>query len=133
MLKNSGVFGMIPYKLFYTTEPTISNITAVFEGCYKLGYTNNRTIRVGVDYDLNGVSLKTNWTDCVIGVPGTRVPFQLDFTSFDGSDEWYIDGRDWKEINPDLENAIGYNDTIFSYDRLQKQALSDSRDREVGY
>jgi hypothetical protein len=47
------------------------------------------------------------------------VPFQLDFTNFDGNDPWYIDGRDWKTINPDLVNSPYYQelyDTVFKYD-----------------
>ena len=135
MLSNSGVFGMIPYKLFETSDSNISNISRVFNGCYKLGYTKDRTLDIGTYYEKDFYYGHTEWKDKVIRTPGTRVTFQLDFTNFDGTDEWYIDGRDWADINSSLTSTQAYNNlsTIFSYDREQKQALSDSRDREVGY
>jgi len=64
------------------------------------------------------------------------VNFQLDFTNFDGNDPYYIDGRDWATINPNLTNSPYYSDlydNVFRYDNEQLQALSDARDREVGY
>ena len=135
MFANSGVFGMIPYKLFYVPNQTISNISNVFEGCYKLGYTRARSIRLGVEYDNNGIIQTTKWNDCVIGTPGERVPFQLNFTGFDGSDPWYIDGRDWADINSDLVNGSAYAElsNIFAWDNEQKQALLDTRDSVEGY
>lgn len=131
LFQNSGVFGQIPYKLFYGSE--IESMNGIFRGCYKLGYTQNRTLDIGTEYMQDRKVAHTTWDDCIIKVQGERVPFQLDFTNFDGEDPWYIDGRDWKSINPALENATAYNDLIFSYDREQAQALSDIRDREVGY
>ena len=135
IFKKSGVFGMIPYQLFYTSNQSIDNISEVFDGCYKLGYSANRTLLVGAEYTQGDITLTTTWDDAVIQNAGTRVPFQLDFTDFDGEDTWYIDGRDWKDINPDLEQSSGYSQLsdIFYYDNLQKEALSDTRDREVGY
>jgi hypothetical protein len=43
----SGVFGMIPYRLFYMerdgqVQQTIDNISTVFNFCFKLGYTRDR-------------------------------------------------------------------------------------------
>ena len=142
MLRNSAVFGMIPYHLFYmernnSVKQTINNIGYVFYGCYKLGYTKDRTLDVGNIYqsETSTQDFTTSWDDRIISNPGTKVPFQLDFTNFDGNDEWYIDGRDWTDINPALANTQTYQNlsTIFSYDNQQKQALLDSRDREDGY
>ena len=141
MMHCSAVYGMIPYQLFYMErsgiiQQSIDNITGVFSGCYKLGYTRNRKIDIGTTYENNRIEYVTQWTDGVIKVQGTRVPFQLDFTNFDGNDPWYIDGRDWKTINPALQSSSYYNTLytqVFQYDEQQVQALSDPRDREVGY
>jgi len=62
MLYNSGVFGTIPYKFFYMErngqiQQTIENISSVFAGCYKLGYTKNRTLDIGTPYVLNKMEL----------------------------------------------------------------------------
>ena len=141
MFFNSGVYGMIPYRLFYmersgNVRQTIDNITGVFQNCFKLGYTKDRRIDVGSTYEENNIERVTTYADGVISNPGTRVPFQLDFTNFDGSDPWYIDGRDWKTINASLESSPYYSTlytSVFQYDELQAQALSDSRDREDGY
>ena len=141
MLRNSGVFGMIPYRFFYMErngqiQQTIQDINSVFKGCYKLGFTKDRKLDVGTRYIDNKEELITNWNDVVIKVPGTRVNFQLDFTNFEGDDPYYIDGRDWKSVKPSLENSPYYADlyeNVFKYDNEQDQALSDIRDREVGY
>lgn len=141
MFQNSGVFGMIPYRLFYMEKngqikQTISNITHVFYNCFKLGYTRDRRIDVGTTYEKNDQEYITTYSDGVIVNEGTRVPFQLDFTNFDGNDPWYIDGRDWKAINSTLQSSPYYTElynTVFKYDVIQAQTMLDSRDREVGY
>lgn len=141
MFYNSGVFGIIPYRLFYmqkngVIQQTISDISRVFSNCYRLGYENDRTIDVGTEYEKDGYFFTTTFSDGVISNTGTRKPFRLEFGSFDGNDPWYIDGRDWKTINPELENSPYYQelyDSVFIYDNMQQQALSDARDREVGY
>ena len=135
MLKNSGVFGQIPYKLFYNSSNSISNISKVFEGCFKLGYSKDRTIGIGIQYEQVDDTYETKWEDCIITNEGTRIPFELDFTDFEGDDEWYIDGRDWADINPELASSPAYSalSDVFEWDRQQKQALSVSRDRKEGY
>lgn len=135
MLSNSGVFGMIPYRLFYTQNQTINNISRVFEGCYKLGYTRERSLNIGTQYEYFNNIYTTTWSDAIISVQGSPVLFQLDFTDFDGTDIWYIDGRDWADINPSLASTPGYAELsdVFQYDNAQKQALSDTRDRVEGY
>lgn len=135
MLANSSVFGGIPYKLFYTQHQTISNISKVFEGCFKLGYTRDRRINIGTPYEHGDITYTTQWGDAVIDVKGTPVYFELDFSGFDGTDTWYIDGRDWASINPSLASSPGYAELseIFQYDNEQAQLMPDPRDREVGY
>ena len=141
MFYNSSVFGMIPYRLFYmqsngNIKQTIDNITGVFQNCYKLGYTKDRKLDVGTEYEENNIKLVTQFSDGVIVNEGTRVPFQLDFTNFDGNDPWYIDGRDWKTINSSLQSSPYYTElynTVFKYDETQAQTMLDSRDREIGY
>lgn len=141
LLRGTGVFGQIPYKFFYMEKDgqilqTIENITSVFQNCFKLGYTNNRSFVIGETYIKYDEEYQTTWEDIVIDNPGTKISFQLDFTNFDGNDPWYIDGRDWASINNSLTNSPYYQDlydSVFIYDNQQAQALSDSRDREIGY
>ena len=141
MFYSSGVFGMIPYRLFYMEkngqiQQTIKNISQVFRYCFKLGYTRDRTLDVGTTYESINIEYQTRWEDGIIVNKGTRVPFQLDFTNFDGNDPWYIDGRDWKTINTSLQGSPYYNtlyEEVFKYDEQQAQTLLDNRDREVGY
>lgn len=63
--------------------------------------------------------MTTTWSNAVIVNPGTRINFSLDFTNFDGNDPYYIDGRDWAWINPELGNSPYYSqlyDEVFVYD-----------------
>lgn len=141
MLYNSGVFGTIPYKFFYMEregqiQQTIDNISSVFQGCYKLGYTKDRSLDIGTPYVVNKTEMHTTWDNAIIKNPGTRIDFKLDFTNFDGNDPYYIDGRDWATINPDLVNSPYYSDLYdiaFKYDNEQSLIILDPRDREVGY
>lgn len=139
MLSSSGVFGMIPYKLFFVQNNTINNITGVFDKAFKLGYTRDRKLDITSNYVITqneeSINRKATWSDGIISVPGTRVDFQLDFTDFNGDDEWYIDGRDWATIKPSLASTQAYQNLseAFDCDRQQAQALLDSRDREEGY
>ena len=88
---NSGVYGMIPFHLFYMTNPTISKMNNIFYGCYKLGYTKDRTLNIGTIYN-NGVSI-TTWNEHVISNKGTKVWYEIDNTQYSGDEKiWAIDG-----------------------------------------
>ena len=50
MFSNSGLFGIIPYRLFFmkksdnTINQTITNMDKIFYGCWCLGYDSERKI-----------------------------------------------------------------------------------------
>lgn len=123
--ENSGVFGVIPYRLFFMSKNnadgtksisrTINNMEGVFKGCWCLGYDNTRTIDVGSELELN--STYTTWEDHIIKNIGNRVTFKLDVSNMKKSynydrnedadsedynpgeqafDVWYLDGYGWE-------------------------------------
>lgn len=123
--ENSGVFGMIPYRLFFMAKSksdgskvinqTITDMAGVFSGCWCLGYDETRTIDVGSDL-ITGMT-KTVWADHIIQTVGNRVPFKLDVSNMKKSynydrnedpdseeynpgeqafDVWYLDGYGWE-------------------------------------
>ncbi len=85
---NSGVFGIIPYRLFFmndgtTIRRTIKNMTGLFSNCWLLGYTSDRqisddTLIETINYpDGSSVSLYTTWAHNIVKTPGTKVDFKL--------------------------------------------------------
>ena len=77
----SGVYGTIPYRLFFmsngtTIRKTITDMSYVFGQCWKLGYTKDRTIDTTIF--LEDESRNTTWNDHIIKEPGTRVLYKLD-------------------------------------------------------
>lgn len=123
--ENSGVFGTIPYRLFFMSKNnadgtksisrTINTMEGVFKGCWCLGYDEKRIIDVGSDLILN--STYTTWDDHVIKTPGNRVTYKLDVSNLKKSynydrnedvsspdynpgeqafDVWYLDGYGWE-------------------------------------
>lgn len=123
--ENSGVFGTIPYRLFFMSKDnadgsksinkTITNIEGVFKGCWCLGYDETRTIDIGSELVLN--STWTTWEDHIIKNAGNRVTYKLDVSNMKKSynydrnedtgspdynpgeqafDVWYLDGYGWE-------------------------------------
>lgn len=123
--ENSGVFGTIPYRLFFMSKDnadgsksinkTITNIEGVFKGCWCLGYDETRTIDIGSELVLN--SVWTTWEDHIIKNAGNRVTYKLDVSNMKKSynydrnedtgspdynpgeqafDVWYLDGYGWE-------------------------------------
>lgn len=89
---NSGVFGTIPYRLFFMTDGnnirrTIKNMAGVFNGCWLLGYSSDRqidTTRVLETITLPDNSIyqvTTSWNDNIVSVPGTKVDYKLNVTN----------------------------------------------------
>ena len=124
--ENSGVFGYIPYRLFFMSKDnsdgsksirrSITNITGVFKGCWYLGYDSTREI--DVDSDLVAGSSKTQWSDHIIKTAGNRLTYKLDVSNMKKSynydrnedstsddynpgeqafDTWYLDGYGWED------------------------------------
>ena len=124
MFENSGVFGGIPYRLFFmhrendgvkTISRTITNISEVFKGCWCLGYDEIRTISVGET--LVPDMTWTTWDDHIVSAPGGQVTYKLDVSNMKKSynydrnedsssedynpgeqafDVWYLDGYGWE-------------------------------------
>lgn len=120
MLQNSGVFGTIPYKFLRTTGKTITNLSNIFRGCFKLGYTMDRRIDENTPYKSQDIMLSTNWEQAVIENPGTPMYFELD-TNVMPEDEYYIDGRPW---TGDWLTSQYYDSTVQDYDLECQEALS---------
>lgn len=87
MFSNSGVLGMIPYRLFFMSidngdgsksiRQTITDISKVFDGCYYLGYDSSRKLNIGFQLDPEDETSVTRWSDHIIETEGNRVPFKL--------------------------------------------------------
>ncbi len=84
---SSGVFGIIPYRLFFMEDPitktikrTIEKMDGVFSRCWLLGYTKERKINQTTEYIINNSNdmAKLSWADNVVLNPGTEVSFKLD-------------------------------------------------------
>lgn len=122
---NSGVFGTIPYRLFFmninngdgtkSIRKSITNITGVFSRCWCMGYDETRAIDVGSDLIVG--STTTSWDNHVINVVGNRITYKLDVSDLHKSynydrnedtesdyynpgeyafDVWYLDGYGWE-------------------------------------
>lgn len=153
MFRNSGVFGMIPYRLFFMTNGTairrsITDMSNLFDGCWCLGYDETREVEVGTDL-IPDVS-KVVWEDHIISVEGNKVPFKLDVSNLkktynfatgeDTFDDWYLDGYGWEDASSEEEGLEEFKaslqDTYFKYDQQQKQAILEQEENEraeVGY
>lgn len=124
MLSNSGVFGMIPYKFMRTSGRTIKSMSGVFSGCYKLGYTADRTIDEGTLYYKNENPYRTTWDDAVISNPGTPVYFQIQGVR---EEELQIDGTPLSSSSP------AYDAEVNEYDLQQQQILECTTGSVPGY
>jgi hypothetical protein len=107
MLSSTATFGYIPYRLFYMerngeVKQTITNMTNLFDSCWNIGYTSDRSYKIGYSLKLdpeqsNTVLSRTTWTDHIVDNPGEEVPYSLG--DYDETDEWYIDGYEDDEEN----------------------------------
>ena len=120
MLDSSGVFGAIPYKFFRTSNNNILNLQNVFTGCYKLGYTMDRTISENEVYFKGERQQRTTWNDVVITNPGTPIYFSLDYSDINNADPLYIDGNPWPES---WKSFSSFDSEVYDYDIQQQQVL----------
>jgi hypothetical protein len=93
----SGIYGYIPYKLFYmegsngSVRQTIESMSGVFSACYYLGYDKTREY---LDYtDINGYYTDVRSSHIVKeGCEGNRLNFKIEDSEIDANDSWCIDG-----------------------------------------
>ena len=155
---NSGVFGTIPYRLFFmvtssnTISNTIENMSGIFAGCWCLGYDASRKIDIGSPLNYG----TTQWSNHIIQNVGNRVTFKLDIanmvptTNYDNTDVnsignglgplsydvWYLDGYGWEDAPTDAESVKTLlTPDYLSYDANQKIAIQqyDNGWTEMGY
>lgn len=95
---NSGVFGMIPYRLFFMVKDgqissTITDISNVFKGCWCLGYDTSRTIDTDtvISQDLN---IKVSWEDHIIKNKGNVVYYSVNKDLYIKGTNYDIDTRE---------------------------------------
>lgn len=163
MFSASGVYGIIPYRLFFMADSsirqTIVNMMSIFRQCYCLGYDIDRTISVG-DPLIAGVTY-TTWSQHIISKPGTRIVYKLDVSNLKKSynydrnedpsspdynpgelafDTWYLDGYGWEGASSSesgLEDVkTRLTDKYLKYDLQQKTAIQQQLENEravIGY
>ena len=109
MFMNSGIFGTLPYRLFFmntdtSINKTINSMNNIFQGCYLLGYDSSRKLIVNEDV---GGGLMVTWANHIVQTEGNKVEFTLDQSNMQkvpnfnndqnfsnlAFDEWYLDGR----------------------------------------
>lgn len=141
MFENSGVFGMIPYRLFFMYKEdsdgtkrisrTITNINNVFKGCWCLGYSEDRTISIGETLIPN--LMYTQWSDHIILNTGQKVSYKLDMSNlkksynFDRNEDsgspdynpgeqafdiWYLDGYGYEGASSSEEGFEEFKSRI---------------------
>lgn len=136
LFKGSGVFGIIPYRLFYMEKDgqvrrTIKSMENMFQDCVCLGFSSDREIdeKIPISQNLNGdfTYADRKWGVPVEGKEGTPVFYSVD--KGDYSDFWRLDGTPWDEATA---KSNGVSDTdwdklyedYFQYDEAQELALS---------
>ena len=155
MFQNSGLYGTIPYRLFfmmyqnidlsYSIRKTIINMANVFDGCWCLGYTSDRTLNLGTVI-INNPHRETEWADRIVEMPGTPVSFKLDVSSMKKGynfetktitfDDWYLDGYGWNGVtalNAEEQNELdSLKSTIYNsylqYDDTQTIVIQQQAD-----
>lgn len=137
----SGLFGIIPYKLWYmekngNVSNTIQNMQGTFAGCVCLGYTSDRVINTSIltNIDDSGIEHYLDWS---YGIPvkgkeGTRLSYTM--PQPENLDTWQMDGRAWTKPQ-DLDDStweILYNQ-YFVYDEQQARALEAKKSQGITY
>lgn len=146
----SGIFGTIPYRLFFMTtgteiRRTITTMTNVFGRCWNIGYDDTRVIAIGEPLNDDAITV---WDNHIVNVKGNRVTYKLDVSNlkktynYDRVDDinspnynpgelafdvWYLDGYGWSNANSaetGLEEAKNrLTERYLKYDVLQKEVI----------
>lgn len=101
---NSGVYGAIPYRLFFMEKDgaisnTITDISNVFKGCWCLGYDITRKVNIGSLLS-EQLQLYTTWDDHILENNGNPVYYSLDYSNFSKTTNYDKDER-VTILNPD--------------------------------
>lgn len=143
--KNSAVYGVIPYHLFYMVknneiQRTIDDMSNVFEGCYYLGYDETRELDLTSEYG-DGINVfPLSWVNHVVKVKGNEVNYKLDVSKMEKIvnsnneltfDDWYLDGYGWEgatALNQSEQEELEEMKTrlqplYFDYDLKQKEVI----------
>lgn len=143
--KDSGIFGTIPYRLFYMFDGnnigrTIELMDDVFSGCYYLGYDETR------EYDFSEIkntnySYNLTWHDHIVKNEGKPVNYKLDVSNIkkdidsNAFDDWYLDGYGWEGATVEDLNDQEEFDKLkeelslkyFVYDEKQKEVINQQQ------
>lgn len=114
----SGVFGVIPYRLFFMTNgnqirKSITNMSNLFYQCWLLGYDHTRTIdTTTILYQEDGYIDRLSWSSGVVENAGNKVDFKLDVSNL--TKTYNYDRNEILEIpNPDYiaeDRPEGYDE-----------------------
>ena len=107
MFSDSGLFGVIPYRLFFMTNPdntirrSVTNMYRVFANCWCLGYDSTREIDLEFILSGDGTAerpyVRTTWSDHVTKVVGNKMSYRLPVAgmkktyNYDRNEDEYID------------------------------------------
>lgn len=140
--KDSGIYGNIPYRLFYMERDgqisrTIEDMGMLFNGCYYLGYSKSRQIDFDTVLDPN-IGTTTGWHNHILLNEGDKVDFKLDVKNITkitlpdgtkGFDEWYLDGYGYEGAASADSDFAAWKASIdskyFVSDRKQKKVIED--------
>lgn len=149
MFANSGLFGVIPYRLFFMDKDngdgtrsivrTITTMSGVFSGCWCLGYDSTRKIDLE-SYLSTETETKVSWVNHIVKVEGNPVSFKLDVsdmkktynyeTNTQDFDSWYLDGYGWDGATSTEDQAgldtlkTDLTGSCFTYDTQQAEAIN---------
>jgi hypothetical protein len=121
---NSGIYGFVPYKLFYmagsngSIKQTINKMSGVFSSCYHLGYDKTRVLYEEIT--MNGIETNVQ-SSHIVAVEGKRLNFKLD--KIDEKDDWCLDGYGAEGASDTFKNLEKVKECI-AYDELQKECIN---------
>lgn len=124
IFQNSGLFGVIPYRLFFmekTTDgkrrlsPTINYMNNAFSGCWNLGYDHTRKILIGAELSS---TVSTTWADHIVDPlhPGNPVKYKLDVTNLKKSYNFDRDENEFIEFTSVFWDKVKYTKSGDNYE-----------------
>ena len=131
--KNSGLFGIIPYRLWYMYDQqiikTINNISNVFNGCFCLGYDETRIIDEETELY---PGYKITWEQGIAKIEGNHLNYTMQQPNYtDDEIIWQMDGRPWKQNDIPSESWLDWHSKYFKYDEQHQEAVKVSTEKTV--
>ena len=124
----SGLFGVIPYKLWYmekngNIQKTITDMSGTFDECVCLGYTKDRVINLNIPISENSNG-ERSFLDWSFGIPvqgkeGSRMFYEMDQP--ENNDLWQMDGRPW----------VGIDNEYVQWDLKQQRAIEINNNASI--